>query len=106
MKHLQDTIVNTGAKIKIGNTAYGCTVEKGGADGHGIGPPDTTYNAACLSTFASQFQVCIYICYILLSFGAKFTLHKFLCVYFSSKALNRDPWFIWSFTGFSDLWDQ
>ena len=38
---------------------------------------DTSYNAVCFSTFASQFQ-----------------------------ALNRDQWFIWSFTGFSDLWDQ
>jgi len=24
--------------MKIGNTAYGCTVERGSADGHDIGP--------------------------------------------------------------------
>ena len=74
LKHLQETIANVSTKMKIGNTAYGCKIE---GPTNGPGPHDTSYNAACFSTFASQFQ-----------------------------GLNRDQWFIWSFTGFSDLWDQ
>ena len=60
--------------MQIGSTAYGCVVEGGD---HNIGPHDTSYNAACFTTFASQFQ-----------------------------QLDSSQYLIMSFTGFSDLWDQ
>ena len=63
--------------MKSGNTAYGCTVEGSKSTSHGIGPHDTSYKAACFTTFVSQFQ-----------------------------GLDRNKWFIWSFTVFTDLWDQ
>eukprot|EP01084_Bolivina_argentea_P276702 472200_1 len=77
LQHLQSTIKKVSPTMQIGNTAYGCTIESDSPSGHNMGTHDTSYNAACFSTFASQFQV-----------------------------LDRDQWFIWSFTGFTDLWDQ
>ena len=57
LQHIQDTIAKVSKTMKIGNTAYGCTVESG--KNHNIGDHDTSYNAAWIMTMASQWQVCM-----------------------------------------------
>ena len=73
IQNLSAVIKNIDPKLQIGLTAYGCTIEHVGNPG----PHDTSYNAACFTTFASQFQ-----------------------------QLDSNQFNIMSFTGFTDLWDQ
>eukprot|EP01084_Bolivina_argentea_P276705 472203_1 len=73
IQNLSTTIKALDENMGIALSAYGCTIE----DEPNPGPHDTSYNAACFSTFASQFQ-----------------------------ALNSSQFWIMSFTGFTDLWDQ
>ena len=77
--NVSDSIRNVSDnKIKIGITAYGCTVEK--TYNHSVGSHDSSYNAACFLTLASQFQ--------------------------ELELNNPDQFIIMSFTGFTDIWEQ
>ena len=74
LQYLSDQIKAINPKYGIGITAYGCEIQN---NYDKMGMHDTSKNAACFSTFASQFQ-----------------------------ELDSNQYGIMSFTGFTDLWDQ
>eukprot|EP01084_Bolivina_argentea_P276706 472204_1 len=77
LQNLSKTIKAIDKNMGIGLTAYGCTTEPKPKNGKPPGEHDTSYNAACFTTFASQFQ-----------------------------QLDSKQFELMSFTGFTDLWDQ
>ena len=74
LQYLSDQIKAINPNYGIGITAYGCRISN---DYSKMGMHDTSENAACFTTFASQLQ-----------------------------KLDSNQFGIMSFTGFTDLWDQ
>ena len=74
LQYTSEVIRDIDQNMGIGITAYGCSIQN---NYDKMGKHDSSYNAACFTTFASQLQ-----------------------------ALDSQQFGIMSFTGFTDLWDQ